>query len=88
MVKARTEFKSEVRSHKLNQDRAKTKRLVDAKYKNAKEYWKLLKDATNIDTNKTNSISADKFAEYFKAVNNPDDAFYIYIFFFTSQMKM
>ena len=36
MVRARTDFKAEVRKFKLEQDKAKTKRLVDAKYKNAK----------------------------------------------------
>ena len=76
MVRAQTEFKAEVRLHKLNQDRAKTKRLVDAKYKNAKEYWKLIKDAANGDKGKAKTISANRFAEYFKAINNPEDAFF------------
>ena len=76
MVRARTEFKAEVRQFKRELDRAKTKRLVDSKYRNAKEYWKLLKEAANISTGMTKSISANRFAEYFKAINNPDDAFF------------
>ena len=76
MVKVRTDFKAEVRKFKLEVNRVKTKRLVDAKYKNAKEYWKLLKDATNINTNTSKNVSADRFAKYFKAINNPDDAFF------------
>ena len=38
MVKARTDLKAEVSKFKLELDRVKTKRLVDAKCKNAKEY--------------------------------------------------
>ena len=41
MMRARTDFKAEVRKLQLMQDKAKTKRPVDAKYKNAKEHWKL-----------------------------------------------
>ena len=76
MVKARTAFKVEVRKFKLELDWVKTKCLVDAKYKNAKEYLKLLKDAANINTNTSKNISANRFAEYLKAINNPDDAFF------------
>ena len=76
MVRARTEFKAEVRLFKRELDRAKTKRLVDSKYRNAKEYWKLLQETANISTGMTKSISANRFAEYFKAINNPDDAFF------------
>ena len=50
--------------------------LVDAKYRNAKEYWKLLKDAANLNTSAAINISSNKFAEYFKATNNPDDNFF------------
>ena len=75
-VKARTDFKAEVRKFKLELDRVKPKRLVDAKYKNAKEYWKRLKDAANINTNTSKNVSANRFVEYFKAINNPDDAFF------------
>ena len=56
MVRARTEFKAEMRQFKLELDRTKTKRLVDAKYRNVKEYWKLLKEAANISTCLTKSI--------------------------------
>ena len=62
------------------QDKAKAKRLVDAKYKNAKEYWKLLKDASKLKSGQTTKISSNTFAEYFKAINDRDDIFF-------SQMK-
>ena len=38
MVKARTDFKMTVRKFKSELEKAKTKRLIDAKYKTAKEY--------------------------------------------------
>ena len=45
-----------------------------SKYKNAKEYWKLLKKAANIKNK--NSITTDTFSEYFKPINDPNDRFY------------
>ena len=62
MVRAKSDFKAEVRKFKFEQDKAKTKRLVDAKYRNAKEYWKLLKDAANLNTSAAKNISSNKFA--------------------------
>ena len=76
MVRARTDFKAGVRKFKLEQDKAKTKRLVDSKYKNAKEDWKLLKNAANLNTGVAKNISSNKFPEYFKAINNPDNTFF------------
>ena len=48
--------------------------LLDLKYKNAKSYWKLLKDSQHID--KSNSLSAQKFHNYFKSINDPDTQYY------------
>ena len=76
MVKARTDFKMTVRKFKSELEKAKTKRLIDAKYKNAKEYWKLLKDAANTHTRTPKSLSTDTFVEYFKSINNPDSVFF------------
>lgn len=47
----------------------KRKCLVDEKYKNAKEYWKLLKATAigNSTTAKSNTILANTFAKYFKS---------------------
>ena len=68
--------KAEVRKFKFEQDKAKSKRLVDAKYRNAKEYWKLLKDAANLNSGAAKNISSNEFAENFKAINNPDNIFF------------
>ena len=76
MVKARTDFKMTVRKFKSELEKAKTKRLIDAKYKNAKEYWKLLKDAANTHTLTPKCLPTNTFAEYFKSINNPGSVFF------------
>ena len=35
-----------------------------------------MKDAANLNTSAAKNISSNKFAEYFKAINNPDDIFF------------
>ena len=74
MVSARTEYKRSVRKYRLEYRKQKTMQLLDLKYKNAKSYWKLLKDSQNI--NKSNSLSAQKFHNYFKSINDPDTPYY------------
>ena len=64
------------RKFKSELEKAKTKRMIDAKYKNAKEYWKLLKDAVNTHTRTPKGLSTNTFAEYFKSINNPDSVFF------------
>lgn len=46
----------------------------NARRQNAREYWKLLKSLTGAP--KVSTLSADLFAEYFKAINNPNDPFF------------
>ncbi len=48
--------------------------MLCARVNNAKEYWKLLKEASGIKQN--SKIHADSFVEYFKAINNPLDPFF------------
>ena len=50
--------------------------MIDAKYKNAKEYWKLLKDATKTHTRTPKGLSTNTFSEYFKSINNPESVFF------------
>ena len=73
MVKARSDYKTFIRKCRYNYDKEKTSRFVNAKYKNAKLYWNLLKDAAGI---KSSNIQLSTFEQYFKAVNNPSDPFY------------
>ena len=74
LVQARSKYKSSVRHFKYNCLKQKTQKLLDQKYKDAKQYWRLLKQSQNNDPPK--SLSANQFMEYFQAVNNPDDHFY------------
>ena len=54
--------------------KAKTDQLIISKSQNAKEYWKLLKQAANLKTKC--SIDAKRFSEYFKAISDQNDRFY------------
>ena len=73
MVKARSEYKTVLRKCKYEYDKKKTESLINAKFKNAKLYWNLLKSSAGI---KPGNIPLSSFEQYFKAVNNPDDHFY------------
>ena len=42
--------------------------FLNAKYKDAKMYWNLLKESAGI---RTTNVSLSTFEQYFKAVNNP-----------------
>ena len=81
MVKARTDFKMTVRKFISELEKAKTKRLIDANYKNAKEYWKLLKDAANTNTSTPKSLST-------KHLQNTLNPLIILIVFSFSQMRI
>ena len=74
MVRARTEYKNTVRRFNFDIDRQKSNKLINAKLKNAKEYWKLLK--ASVSQPKPKSLSANDFDNYFKSINNPDDPFF------------
>lgn len=74
LVKARTKYKKSVRSFKYTCLKNKTQYLLEQKHKDAKQYWKLLKESQGISSPK--SLTAKHFMEYFKAVNNPDDPYY------------
>ena len=55
-------------------DRNKTAKLEKARLQNAREYWKLLKNLN--PSTKTHSLSANNFAQYFKAINDPNEVFF------------
>ena len=64
MVMARTEYKNSVRNFNYNKQQQKSIKLLNARYKNAKEYWKLLKESVTRQTSK--HPSANDFDEYLK----------------------
>ena len=74
MVRARTEYKNAVRKYNFEKDRQKSIKLLNAKYKNAKQYWKLLKES--VTGPKRTNLKATDFANYFKSINNPNDSFF------------
>ena len=74
IVNARSVFKSTVRKFNRECQKHKTNKLIQSRFKDAKEYWRLLKQSQV--GNQSNNLSADIFAEYFKAINNPDSQFY------------
>ena len=73
MVKARSRYKKLIRKCKYEYDRDKTNTFINAKNKNAKLYWNMLKETANV---KPANIPLSSFEEYFKAVNNPSDPYY------------
>ena len=74
MIHARSRYKACIRNAKFEHDKHETRKLLEAKHKNAKLYWKMLKHSAGI---KESNIPIDVFEQYFKSVNNPNDPFYI-----------
>ena len=74
MVKSRSDYKASVRKYKFELNKQRTQKLIVSKTKNAKEYWKLLKRSQT--STYPQSLSAQKFYEYFKSVNDPNSVFH------------
>jgi len=73
MINARKHYKNSVRHFNFECSKRRTDSLLQAKYKNTKSYWKILKDS--VSNNQRKDITFNAFTEYFKSVNNPDDHF-------------
>ena len=73
MVKSKSDYKRTLRSSKLKFDNARTMKLEENRYKNAKQYWNMLKKVSGL---KTSSIGITEFERYFNSVSNPDDPFF------------
>jgi len=74
MVKARTEYKKLTLRCRLEYEAIKTKQLTEARFKNAKLYWKMLKECAGVCKS---NITLSAFEQYFKSVNNPNSPFFI-----------
>ena len=74
MVRARSIFKPSVRKFNRECQRNKTNKLIKSRFKDAKEYWRLL-NQTQVGSQSKN-LSAGTFAEYFKAINNFESQIY------------
>ena len=73
LVKARSEYKAILRKCRYEYDCERTSRFVNARYKDARLYWNLLKESAGI---KSTSVPLSSFEQYFRAVNNPENRFY------------
>ena len=73
MTHARSEYKTEMCRARYIFDKKKTERWKNAKLKNARLYWNLLKETVGI---KPANIPLTSFEKHFKAINNPLDPFY------------
>ena len=73
IVRVRSEYKLLLRKCRYEYDREKTNKFVNAKNKNAKLYWNMLKELSHV---KPADIPLSSFEEYFKSVNNPLDPFF------------
>ena len=69
LVKARSEYECTIKACKKRyvDDRITTLELY--RHKNAKLYWKMLKQSAHV---KSHDIPSSSFEEYFKADNNPE----------------
>jgi hypothetical protein len=74
MCKARSDYKHVIRSKRYQHRKNKTTELLRCKHNNARKYWQMLSQASNVRT--PEKIPADTFAQYFKAINSPDDRFF------------
>ena len=74
MITSRSKYKKAVKQFNFDGDQQKSRKLLNAKFKNAKEYWRLLKES--VSKTKPKKLSATDFEDYFRAINNPDDHFF------------
>lgn len=74
MVRSRSEYKKTLRHSRYEYRKSRTQKLENARYNNAKEYWKLLKGLC--PSNGPKKLSSQHFASYFKAINNPEGRFF------------
>jgi len=73
MISARSDYNSCIRKSKYSYDYLQTTKLVQARFRNARLYWNMLKQSAGM---KTPNINIDTFYTYFKSVNNPQDRFF------------
>ena len=73
MVKARSDYKSVLLKSRYDYHKKQTDRFVNARYKNAKLYRRMLKESAAV---KSANIQLSSFKQYFKANNNPTDSFF------------
>ena len=77
LIETRKKHKETIKKKRREYGLSQTKKLETLRFKNAKDYWKLLKSAyTGGKSQPKCQINISNFEQYFKAVNNPDSGFY------------
>ena len=74
MTRARADYKTLIRKKRRDHDKLETIKLQKLRFKNAKEYWKLLK-GSSVKT-RSCKLGADQFLDYFKSINDPNSRFF------------
>jgi hypothetical protein len=74
MTTTRSEYKALIRKKKFRYTKEQTTIFENMRFKNAKDYWKLLKGSKT--DNKPKTLDEVRFFEYFKSVNDPVSAFF------------
>ena len=73
MIESRRLYKNLSWQCRRNFDLDQTKKLYNARLKNAKEYWKMIK---SVKRKETSNVTCEEFQKYFNDLYNPDDDFY------------
>jgi len=73
MAQSITEYKSLIRNKRFQYDKRQTDKLNEVRYKNAKMYWNMLKEAHS--GKKSTNININDFERYFKAINTRTQLF-------------
>ena len=74
MVNTRSQYTTCLRKSRLAYDKSETDKLYRLRCQNARDYWKLLKSASQ---SPKSNIPLSTFERYSKATNTPDSAFYV-----------
>ena len=74
MVNARSEYKKVLGRCRYEHSKSQTEKLVNNQTENAKKHWKMLKSLCPSSSSK--QVTSQKFAAYFKAINDPDGSFF------------
>ena len=62
LINSTTEYKNCIKQAKFKYDNNQTKKMLETRFKNAKLYWKMLKQSAGLQTS---NITMDVFANYF-----------------------
>ena len=85
MVQARSDYKKVLRKSRYDFRKTETQKLEKARYENAENYWKLLKNLC--PSNSPRKLTSQHFADYLRAINNLDSTFFKHMMIFCFIMR-